>query len=670
MRTNNKSVLYGIKIKIYLLPLLGIVAIIWLHFLGIMISSKVNKTMQLERNGSKIALNSSRLLIVEMEYLTKLDENTLKSINKYTDEIHKNILFSKELSTEEVLTNGFISIENAVSDHIEVFDESRKIKVAINQSKELMANKFDTGQSALLQGINTITEEETNLIMTGEELPGNMIALRDAFKEFSVEFLMVRMNIIDLMAFSDVESYTKTRNDLYKKLDLTSKNINGMVVSVNNQQLADMWEKIMTILKEVRQVETTLFEQWENQRQLSKELDQTTQTVQKLVNAIIQEIQIEAKKISDSGNWMSRLAVFLTVAIMLGLSWFIVRLITKPLISANDMLKDIAEGEGDLTKRLKATSRDEIGDMSHWFNVFVEKLQGIISDISGNSKELKTSAVKLLNVSKEMAEGAVHMSSKSDSVAAAAEEMSSNMTSVAASAQQSSNNVNMVSAAAEEMNSTINEIARNMEKTRANSDQAVSSTNKASENIESLSKSAIDIGKVVETITDISEQTNLLALNATIEAARAGEAGKGFAVVANEIKDLARQTAEATLGIKAQIESIQSSSKQTVLEISEIETTINNVNEMIDTVATAIEEQSATTKEIAGNISQASLGIQEMTENVTQSSSVANEIAKDITVVNQASNEMSNNSSRVDASADELSHLAERLKNSVDQFKV
>ncbi|HKK62000.1 MAG TPA: hypothetical protein VJ951_05540, partial [Bacteroidales bacterium] len=109
MRTNNKSVLYGIKIKIYLLPLLGIVAIIWLHFLGIMISSKVNKTMQLERNGSKIALNSSRLLIVEMEYLTKLDENTLKSINKYTDEIHKNILFSKELSTEEVLTNGFIS---------------------------------------------------------------------------------------------------------------------------------------------------------------------------------------------------------------------------------------------------------------------------------------------------------------------------------------------------------------------------------------------------------------------------------------------------------------------------------------------------------------------------------------------------------------------------------
>lgn len=626
--------------------------------------------MQLERNGSKIALNSSRLLIVEMEYLTKLDENTLKSINKYTDEIHKNILFSKELSTEEVLTNGFISIENAVSDHIEVFDESRKIKVAINQSKELMANKFDTGQSALLQGINTITEEETNLIMTGEELPGNMIALRDAFKEFSVEFLMVRMNIIDLMAFSDVESYTKTRNDLYKKLDLTSKNINGMVVSVNNQQLADMWEKIMTILKEVRQVEATLFEQWKNQRQLSKELDQTTQTVQKLVNAIIQEIQIEAKKISDSGNWMSRLAVFLTVAIMLGLSWFIVRLITKPLISANDMLKDIAEGEGDLTKRLKATSRDEIGDMSHWFNVFVEKLQGIISDISGNSKELKTSAVKLLNVSKEMAEGAVHMSSKSDSVAAAAEEMSSNMTSVAASAQQSSNNVNMVSAAAEEMNSTINEIARNMEKTRANSDQAVSSTNKASENIESLSKSAIDIGKVVETITDISEQTNLLALNATIEAARAGEAGKGFAVVANEIKDLARQTAEATLGIKAQIESIQSSSKQTVLEISEIETTINNVNEMIDTVATAIEEQSATTKEIAGNISQASLGIQEMTENVTQSSSVANEIAKDITIVNQASNEMSNNSSRVDASADELSHLAERLKNSVDQFKV
>lgn len=358
------------------------------------------------------------------------------------------------------------------------------------------------------------------------------------------------------------------------------------------------------------------------------------------------------------------LLVFLLVV------FFIANSITNPINNIVANIKDIAEGEGDLTKRIEITSNDEIGELGKWFNVFIEKLQGIIGDIAGNSEKLDGSSSKLLDISRLMSDGTGKMSAKANTVAAAAEEMSSNMNSVAAAVEQSSTNINMVSSATEEMTSTINEIAQNTGKTRVTSNQAVERAKTTSDNIDNLSKSAQEIGKVVETINDISEQTNLLALNATIEAARAGDAGKGFAVVANEIKELARQTAEATLEIKEKIEGIQGSTQTTVSEIEAITVAIGSVNEMIDTVAAAVEEQSVTTKEIAVNVTQAAEGIQEVTENVAQSSEVANEIAKDIADVNHTANEIANNGSQINTAADEANQLSNELKKTVDQFKI
>lgn len=363
--------------------------------------------------------------------------------------------------------------------------------------------------------------------------------------------------------------------------------------------------------------------------------------------------------------------VGLVVLVITALVWFVVaNTIVRPINSATDGLRDVAEGEGDLTQRLKIVSRDEVGTLAQWFNVFIEKLQGIISVIAGNTEKVSRSSQAFLEISQTMSDGANSLADKSEAVASAAEEMSANLSSVAAAVEQSSTNISMVSAAAEEMTSTIGEIAKSSEKTRVTSSQAVEKSTSASGKVAYLSEAAQEIGNVVETINDISEQTNLLALNATIEAARAGEAGKGFAVVAGEIKSLAQQTAEATFEIKAKIENIQSSTQETVSEIKEISVAITDVNEMIDSVAAAVEEQSVTTREIAENVGQAAAGIQEITENVSQSSGVATQIAQDIADVNQASSEMSESSQKIKIGAEELNELSKTLQSTIGQFKV
>ena len=369
-------------------------------------------------------------------------------------------------------------------------------------------------------------------------------------------------------------------------------------------------------------------------------------------------------------QWVALIVAVIGIAAIVVIALMITRAIVRPVLGVVANLTDLAEGEGDLTTRLPVATKDEIGELAQRFNEFMDKLHTMIRDITKGVKTLSSSSTELSAISQQMSASAEQTSGKSDTVATAAEEMSTNMSTVSAAMEESSTNTGMVASAAEEMTATINEIAKNAEKARFISDQAVSQTHNAGERMASLGEAAQSIGKVTETITEISEQTNLLALNATIEAARAGEAGKGFAVVANEIKELAKQTASATLDIKQQIDGIQDSTGGTIEAIKEIGKVIDNVNEIVATIATAVEEQSVSTREIAENISQISNGIGEVNENVAQSSGVAGEITQSISEVNQAAGEMANSSSQVRLSADELSKLAEQLNEMVGRFKL
>ncbi len=383
---------------------------------------------------------------------------------------------------------------------------------------------------------------------------------------------------------------------------------------------------------------------------------------------------LESKSLIQANTWQLIKLLFLVslgcILAVLPATAFLANSLVKPILQVVARLKDIAQGEGDLTSRLVVKSRDEIGELAQWFNAFIAKLQEMMGGISDNARRIENSSSDFSSLSEQMSGGAAQISTNINGIAAATEEMSASISSVAGAMEQTASNVNIMAASVEEMNSTIQEIAKNSETARRITNDAVSKVQRSSERVGDLGTAAQDITKVTETITSISEQTNLLALNATIEAARAGDAGKGFAVVANEIKELAKQTAGATLDIKKRIEGIQGVSRETVTDIGDILKTIQDVDEVVGTIAASVEEQSVTAKEIAQNISQAAGGIQEVNTNLNNSSATAQEISQDISAITRATDAMTGQTGQVRSCAGGMSTLADELKAMVGRFKI
>jgi methyl-accepting chemotaxis protein len=368
-----------------------------------------------------------------------------------------------------------------------------------------------------------------------------------------------------------------------------------------------------------------------------------------------------------------KIFIALTVTIMIlivgALMAFLASRIARPIRQAGAFFQDISEGAGDLTGRLQVKSNDELGDMARSFNNFADKLQGMIGYIADESMAINNSSRALSTISSGLSSVAEDTFNQSTTVASAVEEMSANMYLVATSMENAAANVNAVASAIEEMTSTINEIAETSEKARTVTDNAVAQSANASVRVDELGTAAREITKVLETISEISQQVDLLALNATIEAARAGDAGKGFAVVASEIKDLAKQTAQATDQIKERIESIQKTTKATVAVIADIGKVVGENREIVNTIATAVEEQSVTAREISQNVAQISMAIQEVNNNITESANVAQIVAQQIAGISNSSKDMNDNARQVDANSSSLDSLAQSLDKLVSSYR-
>jgi methyl-accepting chemotaxis protein len=298
---------------------------------------------------------------------------------------------------------------------------------------------------------------------------------------------------------------------------------------------------------------------------------------------------------------------------------------------------------GDLTREeLPVLSSDELGDMTKAINKMSGSLKGTIRAVSETAEQLATASEEL--------------SATSQQITANSEETSTQANVVAAAGEQVSTNVSVVATGSEEMLASIREIAKSSSEAARVAKNAMVVAETTNRTIAKLGDSSIEIGEVIKVITSIAQQTNLLALNATIEAARAGEAGKGFAVVANEVKELAKETSKATEDISRKIEAIQGDTKGAVQAIGEISAVINQINDISGTIASAVEEQTATTNEMGRNIAEAAKG--------------SSEIARNVAGVAEAARSTSTGASETNTAAGELARMAAQMQKLLQEFKV
>lgn len=396
------------------------------------------------------------------------------------------------------------------------------------------------------------------------------------------------------------------------------------------------------------------------------------QVIEELIDISIDNMVKSIGMQLDDDVRQSRILVVLLSLALISIAFFAYRIATSiltPIKNTTALLREISEGEGNLTQRLKVASSDEIGDLANYFNQFVSKLQTIIGQVQWQSKRVSETAGRVNEVvssidqntvildthsievvhSVEQAKGnvagvaeainqinenahsvAVSSNVVADSLKATADSVSSlseNLGQLSHAGQEMNLGMNTVASAIEEMTASLSEVAHNASQASHVANQAQKEARSASTTINILDSNAQKIGSVLDLIRAVASQTNLLALNATIEAASAGEAGKGFAVVANEVKELAKQTSQATEEIRQQVESIQINTQSSMNAIHVVVSVIDEINTLNSNIAAAVEEQTATTNEISRNVvgvASSARGVSGSVEQMAQAASMVN----------------------------------------------
>ena len=383
------------------------------------------------------------------------------------------------------------------------------------------------------------------------------------------------------------------------------------IVNIFEGKMLPLLKSTDTITPEIRDLDNKIDTQVDK---VESGMDKIVEALQKEMKASDEEFDSTIKKTITESLIIGLLGLLLQA----GLATWLMRTIMKPVDALRLMLMDISHGEGDLTKRLDDTTKDELADVSRYFNLFIEKLRGIIAQVAQTAVQVASASNQLHSTADQIANGADEVASQTGTVATASEEMAATSGDIASNCLNAAENSNKASNTARSgavvVHATINGMERIVRQVKA-----------AAKTVEELGARSDQIGQIIGTIEDIADQTNLLALNAAIEAARAGEQGRGFAVVADEVRALAERTTRATREIGEMIKGIQTETKGAVAAmedgVAEVEkgtessvqsgqalemilSQINDVTMQVNQIATAAEEQTATTSEITTNIHQ------------------------------------------------------------------
>lgn len=485
-----------------------------------------------------------------------------------------------------------------------------------------------------LAGSNIVLHERMNELMTSAASTGEQDMLDQARKlSRQIEDNLTSQASIQKdqsSQINDIRSLLEKYTSL--SFDLTQNMINGtldfsrVAEIAENKRVAD--ERLSKALKEFRSTTENQF------------TDAVTLSVQ-----------------TESDNLKAGVVIGLvTVGITLLISISIAVLVTNSVNQIAGSLRDIAQGEGDLTRRLKQTSKDELGDLVHWFNVFVEKLHNTIGDVVHVISPLGDVAKQLNSVSSETSRAASEQSRSSSLVSNAMNDMLRSVTAVA-------QNAGSAAQAADDADSEAKEGLSIVQNTVVSINDLAAEVERAAEVIVKLESDTESVGSILDVIKGIAEQTNLLALNAAIEAARAGEQGRGFAVVADEVRTLASRTQESTHEIQNVIEQLQSAARSAV-------TVMDHGKEQAKRSVDQAGATGASLEAITAKVTSITDMNQQIASATEEQQSFANSIQQNVNSMRDSAQVSERSTEKVSELSTSLQGLADRLQRVASQFRV
>ncbi len=671
-----KSVLYRLSIRAKLigvvaLSLLLIAAVLgatWLYY------GRIARANALKQDVYAIAQKVLDARVAEKTYLQfnkpEYRDQLLAAVRDAGQAIHD----VQGRVTDARISASLDTLARNVTEYQSLFEAVVSMLGRKGQLLSEMAGYEENASQKLLTVQRALDRKKYDLQMEGESLSGAEVELLASIRSGRLYFANLRALCQQylLQATSrEQEAYTQYLSNGIERNSVDAILRLGQTVGkVEDTDVPDLTAGFKQMLDAFTGAVEQAFSLLVQVKETVTRLDGLGLQVKEVSGSILAEATASVRSAQTAA--MASILAFVVVGglVYLVIVFLVVQSVLIPIRMTFERVRDIAQGEGDLTKRVAVLGRDEMSALALEVNRFLEKLQGIMQGIGGNAGALARSSEALLETSRQMAANTDQANAQSRVVSAAGEEMSTNIRTMADSADRISQAASGMSAAVEEMSVSVRDVAQNCARELQIAREADEKTRQAREMFIQFGEAAREIGKIVDLINGLSGQTNLLALNATIEAAGAGAAGKGFAVVANEIKALARQSSEATDRIRQQIENIQKSARAAIDMIGEIAAVIENVSSISGTIATAAEQQSTTAQSIAKSVADTTKVTGDLACNVKEAAAGSGEMSRSIQNVHAVIGQTAQGAGQTRTSAQELAGMAKSLQEAVGRFKV